>query len=150
MHIQAKLDKENGEMTLPSRHRIRNSNPDGLRPSTLPLGHGGSHNIESIRFNGEETFCFFEIWGPEWGSNPRSPIFQAGSFNHCTRAPAQVTVYLRLWIDRDGHLDQSEAYDLSLLVREYRPWPYLSDVLCTKRGKTIKTKTFLPHYFLLL
>ena len=30
----------NGEMTLPSRHR--SSNPGGLRPSTLPLGHRGS------------------------------------------------------------------------------------------------------------
>ena len=30
------------EKTLPSRHRIRNSNPGGLKPSTLPLGHGGS------------------------------------------------------------------------------------------------------------
>ena len=30
------------EMTLSSRHRIRNSCPGGLRPSTLPLGHGGS------------------------------------------------------------------------------------------------------------
>ena len=30
---------EINKMTLPSRHRIRNSNPGGLRPSTLPLGH---------------------------------------------------------------------------------------------------------------
>ena len=30
------------EMTLSYRHRIRNSSPGGLRPSTLPLGHGGS------------------------------------------------------------------------------------------------------------
>ena len=37
---------EDCEMTLPSRHRIRNSNPGGLRPRTLPLGHGGSHNTE--------------------------------------------------------------------------------------------------------
>ena len=29
------------EMTLSSRHRVRNSNPGGLRPSTLPLSHGG-------------------------------------------------------------------------------------------------------------
>ena len=29
-------------MTLSFRHRIRNSSPGGLRPSTLPLGHGGS------------------------------------------------------------------------------------------------------------
>ena len=30
-------DGEMNEMTLPSRHRIRNSSPGGLRPSTLPL-----------------------------------------------------------------------------------------------------------------
>ena len=30
------------EMTVPSRHRIRNSSPGDLRPSALPLGHGGS------------------------------------------------------------------------------------------------------------
>ena len=30
------------EITLPSRHRIRNSNPDCLRPSLLLLDHGGS------------------------------------------------------------------------------------------------------------
>ena len=30
------------EMTLSSRHRVRNSSPGGLRPSTLPLGHVGS------------------------------------------------------------------------------------------------------------
>ena len=36
---------EYGEMNmmkLPSRHRIRNSNSGGLRPSTLPIGRGGS------------------------------------------------------------------------------------------------------------
>ena len=36
----------------------------------------------------EETFCFFETWMAERGSNPRSPTFQVGNFNHCTRAPA--------------------------------------------------------------
>ena len=35
-------DGEMFEMTLSSRHRIRNSSPGCLRPSTLPLGHGGS------------------------------------------------------------------------------------------------------------
>ena len=33
----------------------------------------------------------------------------------------QVTIYRRLLIGRDGHLDQSEAYDISQLVREYGP-----------------------------
>ena len=35
-------DGEMIEMTLSSRDQIRNSSPGGLRPSTLPLGHGGS------------------------------------------------------------------------------------------------------------
>ena len=37
-------DGEMNGMALPSRHRItiRNSRPGGLRPSTLPLCHGGS------------------------------------------------------------------------------------------------------------
>ena len=51
---------EDDEMTLPAGHRTQNSCPVGLRPSTLPLGHGGSHNIESLRVSGEETLSFFE------------------------------------------------------------------------------------------
>ena len=48
-------------MTLPSRHRIRNSNPGGLKSSTLPLGHGGSPQYWVLRVDGEETFfCFFQ------------------------------------------------------------------------------------------
>ena len=35
-----------------------------------------------------ETFRFFATCMPEQGSNPWSPTLQAGSFNHCTRAPA--------------------------------------------------------------
>ena len=38
-------------MTLSSRHRIRNSSPGGLRPSTLPLGHemlGGDCGLFAI------------------------------------------------------------------------------------------------------
>ena len=46
------------------------------------------HNIRYLRVSGEETFCFFETWRPEWGSNPPFQTFQAGSFNHYTRAPA--------------------------------------------------------------
>ena len=38
---QHREDGEMNEITLPSRHRIRNSSPGGLRSSTLPLGHGG-------------------------------------------------------------------------------------------------------------
>ena len=35
--------------------------------------------------------------------------------------PTQDTIYRRLRIGRDVHLDQSEAYDISQLVREYGP-----------------------------
>ena len=52
---------EMNKITLPSRHRMRNSSPGGLRSSTLPLSHGGSsapHNIYewSLRVSGKERF----------------------------------------------------------------------------------------------
>ena len=46
------------EMTLPSRHRIRNTTPAGLRPSTLALSHGGSPQYLVLRVDVEETFLF--------------------------------------------------------------------------------------------
>ena len=36
------------EKALPSRHRIRNSSPGVLMPSTLPLGHGGSAQAQAL------------------------------------------------------------------------------------------------------
>ena len=68
-HICAHLDQtrpgkhpEDGEMnevTLSSRHRIRNSSPGGLRPSTLSLMEA-PYNIQYVRLSREETFFFFE------------------------------------------------------------------------------------------
>ena len=69
VHIQATgsgQHHEDGEMnvmTLPYRHMTRNSIPGVLRPSTLPLGHGGLPHyvifaIECKRSN----FCFFKTW----------------------------------------------------------------------------------------
>ena len=49
-------DGEMNEMTLPSRHGIQNSSPGGLKPSTLPLGHGGYGNIEYLRVSGKKYF----------------------------------------------------------------------------------------------
>ena len=46
------------EMTLSSRHRIRISSPGDLRPSNLPLGHGGSPQYWLSHVDGEETFLF--------------------------------------------------------------------------------------------
>ena len=70
------------EMTLPSRHRIRALAVWG-RARYFSVTEAPT-NIEYLRVSGEETFCFFENWMPERGSKPRSPTFQAGSFNHCT------------------------------------------------------------------
>ena len=66
---------EGGEMsetTLPSRHRIRNSNHGGLRPSTLHLGHGGSPQYCVLRVDGEDTFFFVPFKPPRPGNEPRT------------------------------------------------------------------------------
>ena len=64
------------EMTLSSRHRIRNSRPGGLRPSTLPLGHGGSPQYWLSHVDGEETF-FVSFKPPGPGTEPRTLAWKA-------------------------------------------------------------------------
>ena len=56
-------------MTLSSRHRIWHSRPGGLRPSTLPLGHGGSPQYWLSHVDGEETFLVF-FKPPRPGTEP--------------------------------------------------------------------------------
>ena len=80
-------DGEMNEMTLPSKHMIVNSSSGGLRRCTLPLGHRGFPQYCMVASDRGKSILFLEIWRPEWGSNPRSPTFQAGSFNHCTSEP---------------------------------------------------------------
>ena len=63
-------------MTLSSRHRIRNSSPGGLRPSTLPLGHGGSPQYWLSHVDGEETF-FVSFKLPRPGTEPRTLAWKA-------------------------------------------------------------------------
>ena len=90
-------------MTLSSRHRIRNSSPGGLRPSTLPLGHGGSPQYWLSHVGGEETF-FVSFKPPSPGTEPRTlawkaavltttlgppPVFTTTKYTHrcCSRQP---------------------------------------------------------------
>ena len=63
-------------MTLSSRHRIRNSSPGGLRPSTLPLGHGGSPQYWLSHVDREETFFVF-LKTPRPGTEPRALAWKA-------------------------------------------------------------------------
>ena len=74
-------------MTLASRRRIQNSSPVGLRSSTLPLDHGGFPQYWIFTSERGINFFFFETWGPEWGSNLRSPTLQAGSTFPCRSEP---------------------------------------------------------------
>ena len=48
-------DGEMNEMTLPP-----DTGFEGLRPSTLPLGHGASLQYQIFTSEREETFFFFE------------------------------------------------------------------------------------------
>ena len=80
---------EMNEMTLSYRHRIRNLSLGGLRPSTLPLGHGGSPQYWVSHVDGEETFCFFRT--AKTGSRtPNSSVRGSGAY-HYPGAPAPIT-----------------------------------------------------------
>ena len=64
------------EMTLPSRHRIRNSSPGGLRPSMLPLYHRGSPQYQIFTSERGRNILFLWNCRPDCGSNPWSQTFQ--------------------------------------------------------------------------
>ena len=76
----ARRTPEDGEMTLSSRHRIRNSSPGGLRPSTILLGHGSSPHNWIIA---SENFVSLKLAGQ---IRVRSPTSQTCSFIHCSVA----------------------------------------------------------------
>ena len=64
-------DGEMNEMTLSSGHRIRNSSPGGLRPITLPLGHGGSPTLLSFT-RGWGRNIFVSVKPPRPGTEPQT------------------------------------------------------------------------------
>ena len=81
-------------MTLPSIHRIRNSSPGDLSP----LGHRGSHKIESLRVSGTDIVSL-ELEGQS-GARTRDLRLsnQASSLNHCTRdQPLISRLVIRLY-----------------------------------------------------
>ena len=84
-------DGEMSEVTLPSRHRIYNSNPGGLRPNTLPLGHGGSPKYCVSRVDGEETF-FVSFKPPGPGNEPRTLVWKVAVL---TASPVMFIVIVR-------------------------------------------------------
>ena len=58
------------EMTLPSRQMIPNSNPENLRPITLPLGLGPlGHGV--LRVDGEELLLLWVLVKRDTASSGR-------------------------------------------------------------------------------
>ena len=95
---------------------------------------------------GEGTFCFFETWRPEWGSNPRSLTFPA-----LTTAPALPFILIEnaavVW-SHPGHDEptQSTVQPVSTRHRRYscikmqtalsgntRTWPNVVSILVQGR-----------------
>ena len=70
------MDGEMIEMTLSSRHRIRNSSPGGLRP----------HNTNFHTWMGKKQFCFFQT--AETGNRAPDSGVKGSGANHYPRAPA--------------------------------------------------------------
>ena len=64
----------------------------------------------------KKHFCFIETLRPEM--YPRSPTFQSGSFNHCTRTPAPY------W-ERDSHKPISQTYHFWHI----RTWHWLPQLM---------------------
>ena len=83
--ITPSVNNEMNKITLPSRYRIGNSSPGGLRPSTLLLSHGGSsapHDTYkwSLRVSGKERFVSLKAEFQSGGRPRDLPTFQADRF----------------------------------------------------------------------
>ena len=77
------------EMTLSSRHRIRNSSPGGLRPSTLPLATSRSRRLPTILTftRGWGRHIFVSLTAETGNRTPNSGVKSSGA-SHYPRAPA--------------------------------------------------------------
>ena len=85
------------EMTLSSRHRIRNSSPCGLRQSKLPLGHRGSPQYWLSHVDVEETF-FVSFKPPIPGAELRTLAWKAAVLT-TTLGPPPKLYFVRIkWI----------------------------------------------------
>ena len=92
LYEESNANDEMNKITLPYRHRIRNSSPGGFRPSALPVSHGGSsapyNTYEwSLRVSGKKIFVSLK---PECQSGGRTrdlPTFQSDRFITIASAP---------------------------------------------------------------
>ena len=82
----AKLGQENLLRMVRWWHRIQNSSPGGLKPSTLPLGHGGFPQYWLSHVDGEETF-FVSFKPPRPGTEPRNLAWKAAVLTNTLGPP---------------------------------------------------------------
>ena len=73
---------------MTSRHKIRNSSPGGLRPSTLPLGHRGSPQYLIFTSERRRNIVFPWNLNARAGFEPASSDFPSRQLKNCTRAPS--------------------------------------------------------------
>ena len=109
---------EDDEMTLSSRHRIRNSSPGGLWPSTLPLGHGGSPQYWVSHVVREETFCFFQT--AEIGNRTPNSIAWKAAVLTTTLGPPPDRLQDR-WRERTDRR-RNEQWELNQYVSPSIEW----------------------------
>ena len=113
------------EMTLSSRHRIRNSNHGGLRPSTLPLGHGGSPQYWLSHVDGEETFFVF-FKPPRPGTEPRTLAWKAAVLTTTVGPPPGS--YRYTW--HENPANTKHLYNIcTMLGQPRRRWTYVVQIL---------------------
>ena len=74
------------EMTLSSRHRIRNSSPGGLRRARYLSVTEAPHNTNFHTWMGKKQFCFFQT--AETGNRTPDSGVKGSGANHYPRAPA--------------------------------------------------------------
>ena len=140
-------------MTLSSRHRIRNSTPGGLRPSTLPLGHRGSHNTDFHTWMGKKHLCLFQtaerapnsgVKGSGANHYPRTPalyVKQRGCLSTCLipRVIPSLVVTLAVsasspskMADVKSEMENKTIFSaVSMLGQRRRPWPSIETMLNT-------------------
>ena len=76
-----------------------------------------TEKILRFKMRQKKNYCFSHCQSLQYMYVCCSGILSTSSVGHQNNARArilvQVTIYRRLLIGRDGHLDQSEAYDIS-------------------------------------
>ena len=136
-------DGDMNEMTVPSRHRIQNSSPGGLRASTQPLGHDSSP--QNWNFTSERRRNILYLW----------------NFNHCTRAPALLAIYsltTRRCRDDELTLIQRRNNAMCPVGRQhgiarvsYVTIPWMTHILhCTLRVLAVRLSMLTAYLFIFI